>query len=317
MNFDDMATNEIVALHQAFMAGQLTAKTKKRDLNSYARHYTARLKTAALTSFRWEGLGDHITERFLETTLLTRRMGVFYVQQPGEVPDTSFDQADVIDKPRLTFRQATSAGGFNDQWEPTVWKTIQPSGSGRTLRAGNGELEKWTCVPAYDNIMRDGYTMTAIRFHAKRLAEAAMTVDVNLFNTRTQRIALIDQEQRKTAQLVDDMVGQGQGTIFAKSSKTKSLVDAFQMLDFTVDPQIAEVNHGVFVRLFGEAYNSIGLAALDNQKEAQQTVSEIESSDGFVKSIRLARLDARRWTADKLNKRYGLEVMVKDTGTGQ
>lgn len=300
---------------EAMVESMLTGRKRgvQRDKAAYLRHYRRRLTLAAVQRFQWLNVGEHIESRFVETTLMQRGLGVFYMQQAGEVADGGGDG--VLEEPRLTFRQAAQGGRLTDQWVTSEYRTIAPGGPTRLIRTA-GTLDCWDGIPVYENTMHDAYISDAIRFHANRLAEASLTVDVNLSNTRTQRIAVLDQDQVKSAQMVDDMLASGNGTALLKTKNGESIADQFSVLDLGVDPRTVETNHGVFVRLLGEAYNALGVKAEANEKEAQQTVAEVNSDDTMIASIRLASFDARRWAVDKLNKRYGLEASVIDTGTG-
>lgn len=297
------------------MAQTAKARGRKRDLTTYKRIIKNRLIDAALTCFSWEGLGDHIETQFVERTLLNKGMGVFYMQLAGEVSE--YSGGPDITEPRLTFNEAAAGGNYNDQWTPTHYRAIVPGGSGRLVTTA-GNLEDWTGVWLTDNVRRDRSTMQTINWYAGRLAEAALTLDINLENTRTQRVALVTQEQAKTAQMIMDNVDTGNGTMIVNKLKSNAVLsEMFEVLDFTVDPQIAEVNSGIYDRILGEAYIALGITAQQNRKEAQQNVAEIEAGDSVVRAARLARLQPRQWTAEMLNKRYGLNVRVIDNGTGE
>lgn len=274
---------------------------------------------SALTLGKWVGLGEHIESRFVEQTLLNHGLGVFYVQPEGEVADSGGDG--VLEEPRFTFRQASAGGELSDQWVSTRYRTTGPGGTQRTLYT-KGPLADWDCVPVYANIAAQmgymRYAKETISFYADRLAEAAMTVDINLSNTRTQRVAITSKKQAKTSEMLSDAIDNGnQSLVLLDSEPGHSLDEMVSVLDFSVHPQQVETAHGVFVRVLGEAYNALGIQAEQNEKQAQQSVVEVESDDSMVRALRLAMLESRWWAADKLNKRYDLEVDFIDSGTGR
>ncbi len=318
-------TSSADAFYAASQAEQNAILTSKKNGGNrgytrnpaiYIRHYRRQLTRAALSCFKWEGIGNHIESPFVEKTLFEYGKGIFFVQLPGEVSEAG--DAMEVTEPRLTFRRVNQQGDLNDQWQMTRWQTQQPYGNGRMLKTV-GDLETWSGIPVWDNQEKESWLKETIEFYANRLAEAAITVDVNLDNSRTQKVALITQDQVKAANMVDDSLKRGNGTIFLPKNATTgaSIADSFHVMDFSIHPDVSEKNHVVFHRLQGEAYSAIGVKAQFNEKQAQQTEVEIEAPDSMVQSVRISRFDARRRAADLLNKRYGLSVQVHDTGTGE
>lgn len=297
-------------------SGRRQGQANKRSAAQYQRHFRSFLRQQYKNCFRYEGIGPHVEGRFVEDTMLDKQVGVFYVQAAGEMPDNQ--SSSPIQEARLTFREAAPGGYLNDQWITTEYRTIQPGGGSRLIRTA-GDLSDWGGVPLYDNLEHDDYGRKTIMLYAKRLAEAAITVDVNLENTRTQRVALIDEDEKKTAAMLADFGYNGNGMAFVRrQSGDRPLSERMELIDYATHPDYPEKNHAVFHSLMGEALNALGIQAQDNTKKAQQSVDEISSADAMVKGIRLGRLDSRRWTVDKLNQRYpGMQIRVIDTGTGE
>lgn len=279
----------------------------------YYLHWKNRLTHAALSCFRWEGFGEHITSERIEQVLLEYGFGVFYMQPAGELVE--WGTGETLDAPRFTFRPASQGGMLNDLNNATRFMTIQPNGAGREVHT-IGELDKWTGIPVWENLRHDFYVRDAINLHSWRLANAAAILDHNLANTATQRIVAGTEEERRTLSDINDMMGMGNFAI-EWNSKLGNIEDRIKVLDLGVDAHIPEVNHAVFIRLMGEAYNALGIKAQANEKTAQQTVAEVESTSGLIDSIRISRLQAREQAADRFNKRYGTAVRVVDTGTGE
>lgn len=279
----------------------------------YYQHYLRKLTLAARSCFRWVGLGDEITSRIVEKTLLEKGFGVFYTQQAGEIADWGYGET--LDAPRHVFRQATLGGGQLDgNFQPTTASTIQPSGSGRRIEF-HGAIDTWTGVPIWDNDAHDSYTRDTVSLHAYRLADLAATIDINQRNTRTPRLIVGDEDLKKTLSDINQMLDDGTGAIMW-NSKVGSLGDHIQVLDLGTDPRGLESLHTLFTSLEGEAYTSIGVKAQDTTKMAQQSIAEVTATESMVDGVRLARFDARRWAADAFNKRYSASVHVVDTGTG-
>jgi len=313
MTLDLQDPDELLA---AILQGSKKGST--RDRNRYAKAIRARLTMSALTLGDWVGLGDHIESRFIEQTLLQHGLGIFYMQPAGEVADSNGDG--ILEEPRFTFKQAAASGDLSDQWVSTRYTAISPGGPNRIIHT-KGSLEKWGGVPVYSNTAAQigylKYVKDTISFYSNRIADAMLTVDVNLSNTRVQRVAAVDKKQVKGAQQISDLIDAGNGIALFDPSTGKSIDEIISVLDFGVDPQSVETVHGVFVRILGEAYNAIGIQAEQNEKSAQQNVVELQSDDSMVMAIRKSMIDSRKWAADKINKRYGLEVEFIDSGTGR
>jgi len=154
----------------------LTIKTNKTaEINQWTYDdYYSRLRGLAISSFKWEGLPELISKRFLETTLFDHGKIAFYHD----------------DELGFMVSKCMPAAELNHYNEPTGYELYATGGFSKSVKADDIVL------------IRNNYQMIptdyTIRLFALRLYEAERTIDTNIKQMKTPVLLRVDEKLRLT-----------------------------------------------------------------------------------------------------------------------
>lgn len=248
-------------------------------------HYYSRIMEIAVTRFEWNNLPASVDARYLEMALFYDGHAVFF--------------EDEVMGP-LALRCA--AGGVLD-----VYGVPQT----RVVNAFNGyyrELDDSNSVMVYNDFLRNG-TMEKCLFFARKMAEVARTMDVNIRAQKTP--VLIKGTQTQVAALkrmYRDYDG-NQPALFVDAAQGMD-VDTFGVCS-TGAPYVADKCQELLTQYWNEALTMLGVANVGFEKRERLLSDEVNRSLGGAIMSRYSPLAMRQQAAERINEKFGLNVGVE------
>lgn len=258
-------------------------ESAKRNTVDFRRYYDNFLELA-VAMFEWKNIPDSIDERFLELTLLTDGMAVFF-------KDEDMDEY-------LALR--TMIGG---QWN--VYNIpIQ-----RTAYASNGynyHLTEDDSVLIFNNMLRTPMVDKLEEF-AKELYEIDRTILVNVKAQKTPVLIKCNENQRLTMKNLYMQYDGNMPFIFADKSLDNEALQALS----TGAPYVGDKLMQLRIQKYNEVLTYLGISNSAYQKKERLVSDESIRSQGGTIANRYARLNSRRKAADQINKMFGLNIEVR------
>lgn len=253
--------------------------------------YRRKLSELAINRFKWFGLPSSVNQRFLEVTLFQNALSVFY-----------FDR-----DPRVNQFLALAGGAVgrpNMQDDPTAFRVFrQPLPSMLLTQA--------QCVPIWANTYRMP-DQDMVMYYAHRFANWDTTIEINGINARQTKIIATSEQQRLTLMNAQRQIVEGEPAIYAAQwSDQSSLADNMQALDMGIDLMGLEKLSIVRGRVWAECMQMLGINAATTEKKERVVSDEVSQNDDQVMSNRAIALNERQAAAERINKRYGLNVSVE------
>src|SRR5699024_870931 len=195
--------------------------------------YVRILLELATNRFQWHGLPDSINKRFLELTLATKGMSVFFY-------DETYNQFMAL--------QGTTWNVMNIVDEPVKLRiTGRSNHRSKTLSAVQiGSPTTGEAVPIWSNYLRTP-DWDIIQIYAHKLAQVDTTIEINMRNARRSRILVADENQRLTMENISREIDEGNPIVKVNDINLALQVQAF---DLGVEPNTIEKLHMVKVRLW-------------------------------------------------------------------
>lgn len=241
------------------------------------------LSELCMNRFKWHNLPDSIDVRFLEKTLFRSGLAVFYWE-------------DKYDK-FLTL--PGGPGRLDDQDNPIGYTVIG------TL-IGTRHLNAQQCVPIWANYSRSN-DLDIVGIYARRLARLDRTVDINLNNARQPKVLVATKDTQLSVENMSRQIEEGQPTIRVRPE----LLDAVQVLDLAVDPNLFEKVSLARTRIWNECMGLLGIKHANQDKKERLVSDEVAANDEQIAIMKAVHLNARKIAADQINRKYGLDVHVE------
>lgn len=253
--------------------------------------YRRKLTELAINRFKWYGLPATVNPRFLEVTLFQNALSVFY-----------FDR-----DPRVNQFMALAGGAVgrpNMQDDPTAFRVFRQPLPSMTLTAAQ-------CVPIWANTARVP-DIDMVLYYAHRFADWDTTIEINGVNARQTKIVASDENSRLTMQNLQRQLVEGEPAIYTvQYSDGSSLADRVSTLDLGIDLMGLEKLSIVRNRVWSECMQMLGINSATTEKKERVVADEVSQNDDMVMSNRAIALNERQAAAEKINKRYGLNVSVE------
>lgn len=237
----------------------------------------------AMSRFTWLNIPETCDTRFLEYTLLTN--GIASIAYPRKMPYTFFSTT------------CNLSGKWNVYDTPTSWQSVGNNGWCFNADHRTGEL-------VYDNMMRFP-RWTAVEFFARRLAALDRVEDINMQQQKTPYVITAPREMVNDAKQIYKQIAGGEPAIIAKPTISSIGIDALN----TGVPYLGKELSDKKLALWDEIYSYFGVAHV-GQKSERLTSEEVSASNEPSNLMALSAMKARRDAADKLNKRFGLDIKV-------
>lgn len=258
--------------------------SKKFDIRrSWLYHdYYARLKTIALSVFKWEGLPDSCNARFLEECLFR------------------YGQAGFFEDPTMSFLnlKITPSSELNVYEEPTYF-TLYSTGYSTQLPA-----EK--CVWIRNNYLTKS-TDSTIAIFAERLTRIDLAWGVNINAQKTPILIRCDEKTRMSLQAVYDKYEGDSPVIFG----TKALTDKPLEAIITGAPYVADKLREEKRAVWNEVLEFLGINTNPADKKKERVVvSEVAANNEQIDIQALTMLLCRQQACEEIKKKFGIEVTV-------
>lgn len=255
--------------------------------------YLERLTELAISMFEWKNLPDSCDERFLELTLFTNGYAVFFKDE--DLSGTGLSDSDTGSY--LALPVATN-GRWNVYNIPTKRRAYASNGYNKNLDVNNS-------VVIYNNLLHTN-SINISRTYARRLYNLDRIVDVNANAQKTPVLILANEQQRLTMLQVYQKWDGNEPVIFGDRDLDMKLVQALR----TDAPYIADKIQALKTELWNEALTYLGISNISFQKKERMISDEVLRNQGGTIASRYSRLNARRQSADKINKMFGLNIEV-------
>ena len=259
------------------------AKWESALLNNrtYLQYYY-RLLELAINMYEWKNLPPTVDERFLELTLFSDGMAVFF-------------RDEILGELCLQ----CMIGGELDVYRIPI---------DRTAYATNGyqaRLDATNSVIIFNNYTHTN-SMLDVEMYARRLYEIERTIDVNVKAQKTPLIIRATENQRLTIKNLYMQYDGNEPFIFGD----KNLVmDGIKVLK-TDAPYVADKLNILKRQIWNEALTYLGIENSNTEKKERLVSDEVTTNLGGVEAQRFCRLNARRQAAKKINEMFGLNISV-------
>lgn len=248
---------------------------------TYLQYYN-RLLELAINMYEWKNLPDTVDERFLELTLFSDGMAVYF-------------RDDILGDLCLQ----CMIGGQLDVYRIPI---------DRTAYATNGyqmPLNNQNSVIIFNNYTHTN-SMLDVEMYARRLYEIERTIDVNVKAQKTPIIVRATENQRLTMKNLYMQYDGNEPFIFGDNNLD---MDAIKVLS-TNAPYVADKLNILKRQIWNEALTYIGIENSNTEKKERLVSDEVNSNLGGVAAQRFCKLNARRKAADQINKMFGHNIEV-------
>lgn len=259
------------------------AKWESALLNNrtYLQYYN-RLLELAINMYEWKNLPDTVDERFLELTLFSDGMAVYF-------------RDEILGDLCLQ----TMIGGNLDVYRIPME---------RTAYAANGyqvRLDPTNSVIIFNNYTHTN-SMLDIEMYARRLYNIERTIDVNVNAQKTPVMVIGSEAQRLT---LKNLMMQYDGNEPFIYGDDKLNVNALNVLRLDA-PYVADKLNILKRQIWNEALTYLGIENSNTEKKERLITDEITSNLGGVEAQRFCRLNARRKAAEQINAMFGTNITV-------
>lgn len=259
------------------------AKWESALLNNrtYLQYYN-RLLELAINMYEWKNLPDTVDERFLELSLFSDGMAVYF-------------RDEILGDLCLQ----TMIGGNLDVYRIPME---------RTAYAANGyqvRLDPTNSVIIFNNYTHTN-SMLDIEMYARRLYNIERTIDVNVNAQKTPVMVIGSEAQRLT---LKNLMMQYDGNEPFIYGDDKLNVNALNVLRLDA-PYVADKLNILKRQIWNEALTYLGIENSNTEKKERLVTDEITSNLGGVEAQRFCRLNARRKAADQINAMFGTNITV-------
>ena len=253
------------------------------DLNqaTYIQYYN-RLTELAISMFEWKNLPPTIDERFLELTLFSDGMAVFF-------------KDDVLGYLCL---QCMIGGNLDVYRVPKYRRAYATNGY-------NNSLNETNSVIIFNNMLRTN-SMLDVQMFSQRLANLDRAIDVNANAQKTPVLIQCDENQRLTMKNLYMQYDGNEPFIFGDKSLNTNALKVLK----TDAPYVADKLYQLKVQYWNEALTYLGISNVNVQKKERMLQDEVQRNQGGVIASRYPRLEARRKACEKINEMFGTDISV-------
>lgn len=245
--------------------------------------YLKRLEEIALNMFEWKNLPYDIDPRFLELTLFTQGMAVFFYEEVME---------------RYLALQTMIGGNLDVYRVPKIRRAYAVNGY-------NKELSDTDSVLIFNNYLREP-SFPTVQLYAKRLYEVERAIDVNVKAQKTPIMILCDEGQRLTMKNLYEQYNGNEPFIFGSRALDLQGVKTLQ----TEAPYVADKLTILKHQYWNEALTFLGVENSNTDKRERLITDEVQSNLGAVQAQRFVRLNMRRQACKQINSMFNLNVWV-------
>lgn len=259
----------------------LFGESARRNKIEYGR-YLDRLTELSISMFEWKNLPDSVDQRFLELTLFTDGMAVFF-------------KDDILGYLCL---QVLINGKLNVYRIPTRRRAFAVNGYRK-------QLDENDSVIIYNNYLHTNSVVDVKNF-ARRLYNLDRIIDVNANAQKTPILVSATEQQRLTMINLYKEYDGNAPFIFGDKNLD---VNALKTLK-TDAPYVADKIYELKTKIWNEALTYLGISNTNVTKKERMISDEVIRNMGGTIASRYSRLQSRREAVDKINKMFGLNIEV-------
>ena len=248
---------------------------------TYLQYYN-RLLELAINMYEWKNLPKTVDERFLELTLFSDGMAVFF-------------RDDILGDLCLQCMIGGNLDVFRIPIERTAYAT-----NGYQMRLNNTNS-----VIIFNNYTHTN-SMLDIEMFARRLYEIDRTIDVNVKAQKTPVLIRATENQRLTLKNLYMQYDGNEPFIFGDKNLDMDGIKALK----TDAPYVADKLNILKRQIWNEALTYLGIENSNTEKKERLVSDEVTTNLGGVEAQRFCRLNARRQAAKQINKMFGLNIQV-------
>lgn len=263
--------------------GKKVSQSLAMNTMQYQLYYDLLLQMA-ISVYAWQNLPAEIDQRFLELTLVTRGLSVFWWSE---------------DYDKYFANEACEGGNINMYQNPTMFKVYGSGGFNYNLKATE-------CVPIWNSYLRKGDN-NVFEIYARRLADIDRTIDVNLHNQKMPVICTIPETKRLTYANLLKQIYSNEPVIVVDDGVVN--LDDIKYVSANV-PYICDRLLDAKAQIWSEAMTQLGINNNNQQKAERVQSAEVNANNGQIVANRVAHLDTRRRACEQINAKYGLDVWV-------
>lgn len=249
---------------------------------TYMQYYN-RLTELSISMFDWKNLPDTIDPRFLELTLFSDGMSVFFRDE------TLGDLA----------LQCMISGQLDVYRIPI----------NRVAYATNGyrrNLDNTNSVIIFNNMLHTN-SMLDVEMFSRRLYNLDRAIDVNANAQKTPVLIQCEENQRLTMKNLYEQYEGNQPFIFGDKALNTNALKVLK----TDAPYVADRLYELKTQIWNEALTYLGISNTNIMKKERMITDEVQRNQGGVIASRYSRLDSRKQACKKINEMFGLNIDVE------
>nr|DAM19869.1 MAG TPA: upper collar protein [Caudoviricetes sp.] len=249
---------------------------------TYMQYYN-RLTELSISMFDWKNLPDTIDPRFLELTLFSDGMSVFFRDE------TLGDLA----------LQCMISGQLDVYRIPI----------NRVAYATNGyrrNLDNTNSVIIFNNMLHTN-SMLDVEMFSRRLYNLDRAIDVNANAQKTPVLIQCEENQRLTMKNLYEQYDGNQPFIFGDKALNTNALKVLK----TDAPYVADRLYELKTQIWNEALTYLGISNTNIMKKERMITDEVQRNQGGVIASRYSRLDSRKQACKKINEMFGLNIDVE------
>ena len=251
--------------------------------------YNRVLADICMSRFHWTGLPPSVSARFLEWTLITNGLSVFY---------------DNKNYGGFLSLKASPAGRLNMYDDPVEYQVYGNMFVQDRVKAKD-------CVPIWCNMVRRP-DMDIVDYFSSRLAALDQTIDINNATQRHPFVIAADEHEMFSLQNAYAQVKEGQPVIwgFPGSMSPEALSERMNVLDMHIHPDTIVKQQDTKARIWNEAMTILGIHNVNTDKRERMVTDEVNANNDQVDAVKRSALDTRREACSRINKKFGFNIDV-------
>lgn len=257
-------------------------KSSYMNNRTYMQYYN-RLTELSISMFEWKNLPDTIDPRFLELTLFSDGMSVFFRDE------TLGDLA----------LQCMISGQLDVYRIPINRVAYATNGYRRNLDDTNS-------IIIFNNMLHTN-SMLDVEMFSRRLYNLDRAIDVNANAQKTPVLIQCEENQRLTMKNLYEQYDGNQPFIFGDKALNTNALKVLK----TDAPYVADRLYELKTQIWNEALTYLGISNTNIMKKERMITDEVQRNQGGVIASRYSRLDSRKQACKKINEMFGLNIDVE------
>ena len=246
--------------------------------------YYSRIRSIAISVFKWENLPETIPARFIEQTLFERGKAIFFkTKETGGLMVAKTTNSATLDK----YDNPLSYNAFAS---PDFYEQV------------NAE----DCV-----IIRNNYdslaTMNSVILFVGRLADVQRSIDVNIRAQKTPLFIVCSLKQLQTMKSLYSKYDGNEAIVYGNESLGETPISV-------LSPDVPYRADKLMIykrQIWDECMTYLGINNANVDKKERLITDEVNANNQLIESYAAALLSAREESAAEINKKYGLNIKVK------